>query len=392
MAPILPPGARGSRRQSDWFPAFCLVMGMLLGVLGSRLFAAGTTALPDHPVHPAAAVAGGLAAAPDTRPRAITLGGGAAPLAAEEPLIAAQPPPPPAAAAAAAPGALRRAYAFYAAENNYMCSALANVHRLRGAGADAAIAFVIILPDNFTPTPAHAEAARKLGAELVRVPPLLGPTLSGYYRDCMAKLYVFNLTQFDRVVFMDADSVVLKPMDAFFALPDGADLAAPRAYWLNPGALREGCGSDSWKAADGPQVGLQMKFTSAVMAVAPSARLWGRLFTKYFPQGRAPALKPGYFDMDLLNVEFKDEVSLLRGEAIIALTGHWVVAGRDGVPSSFQGRISQDALWEMTHVVHFSPLKPWMGGSSLRTQRPGSHPRYYEAFDLWAAASEAACH
>jgi hypothetical protein len=67
---------------------------------------------------------------------------------------------------------------------------------------------------------------------------------------------------------MDSDCIILKNMDWLFGVPE-ADLSAPRAYWLDPGVLKPGCGSTTWKANDGPQVGLQMKFTSAVMVVNP---------------------------------------------------------------------------------------------------------------------------
>ena len=223
------------------------------------------------------------------------------------------------------------------------------------------------------------------------VPPLLGPTLSGYYRDCMAKLYVFNLTEFDRVIFLDSDSLVLRPLDALFDLPDAAWLASPRAYWLNPGELREGCGSATWSKADGPQVGLQMKFTSAMLVVSPNERVWQRIVDEFFPAGKPAALKPGYYDMDILNVMFKDEVTLLRGESLLALTLHWANGERDDLPSPFQGKITQDELWNLTHVVHFSPTKPWMGGN-IRAAKPRAHARYYDAFEMWEAAREVACH
>jgi hypothetical protein len=96
-------------------------------------------------------------------------------------------------------GAKRRAYVFYAAAINYMCSALVNIKRLKDLQADPSIEIVIILPDNFTPELRHEAAARRLGVRLFRAPSLIGPTLGGYYQDCMAKLYVFNMTEYERV-------------------------------------------------------------------------------------------------------------------------------------------------------------------------------------------------
>lgn len=146
-------------------------------------------------------------------------------------------------------------------------------------------------------------------------------------------------------------------------------------------------------------------------------------------------------DMDLLNLEFKDEVTLLPGAPLMALTQHWLEADKDPVWSHFQvcalcaqarsmfsgratgthvsaaeraapqrtpsatdgpsppprkhtqGRISQEALWASTHVVHFSqPGKPWYWNSTgIREKYPKAHPRLHEAFDSWHNASAALC-
>ena len=133
-----------------------------------------------------------------------------------------------------------------------------------------------------------------------------------------------------------------------------------------------------------------MKFTSALMVVTPAAKLYQRIVNKYFPGG-SPKLEPGMFDMDLLNREFKDEVALLRGENLLALSGHWVSKDADTVHWAGLGKISVDEVWNMTRVVHFSPLKPWMVGNP-RASQPNANPHYYEAFELWQAASSQVCH
>lgn len=285
--------------------------------------------------------------------------------------------------------AKRRAYAFYAANDEYMCSALVNIYRLQILNTPTEIIYTIIIPDNYKPNPRYQMAADRLGARLTLVPPLLGPTLNGYYRDCMAKLYVFNLTDYDRIVYLDSDSLILRPLHILFDLPDAAWLAAPRAYWLDPGKLREGCGSVSWNKADGPQVGLQMKFTSALLVVSPSTHVWKRIIDTYFPDGK-PQLQMGHFDMDILNILFKDEVTLLRGESLLALTIHWANRMRDELPSLFNGNLTQDDVWKLTRVVHFSPTKPWMV-RNVRMTKPNAHPHYYEAFETWHKVRDTVC-
>ncbi|KIY98639.1 hypothetical protein MNEG_9321, partial [Monoraphidium neglectum] len=183
---------------------------------------------------------------------------------------------------------------------------------------------------------------------------------------------------------MDSDCIILKNMDWLFGVPE-ADLSAPRAYWLDPGVLKPGCGSTTWKANDGPQVGLQMKFTSAVMVVNPSTRLWTRIWDRYFPGGK-PKLDVGMYDMDLLNIEFKDEAVLLRGETIMILSLHYAMAAVDPLQYPFKSRVSRDELYEMAGVVHFSPTKPWTVTS--RQSRPGAHERFYQAHELWTNVSK----
>lgn len=391
-------GSPKHHRPRPLFPVMCALLGVMVGSFLTRITMGRGSQVIYDPTPP-----GGrrLASTRDkmfqvlNEPVART--NQAAPPKTPTPAAAQAGAPAGAPALAAAPAAVkntppaephRRAYAFYAAEDHYWCSALVNIRRLRDTGADPSVPAVIIVPDAFPITPARLAAAEKVGARVHTVP-RLGGGVTGYYHDCMTKLYIFNMTEFDRVIYMDSDSLVLHNMDDLFGLPE-ADMSAPRAYWLNPGRLKDGCGGEGWAKANGPEVGMQMKFTSAVMIVQPSARVWERITSKYF-SGGGEKLPAGWFDMDLLNVEFKDEVALLRGETVLALSGHWAAAGTDQVDSAFKGRISQEELWNQTRVVHFSPNKPWTGAAAIRSIRPGAHPRFYEAFEVWEKVAKEVC-
>ena len=48
----------------------------------------------------------------------------------------------------------------------------------------------------------------------------------------LTKLHLFGLTQYKRLIYLDADGLVLRNMDHLFSLPD-APVAMPRAYWLS---------------------------------------------------------------------------------------------------------------------------------------------------------------
>ncbi|GBF93664.1 hypothetical protein Rsub_06767 [Raphidocelis subcapitata] len=301
----------------------------------------------------------------------------------------------------ARPRAGRLAVALYAARDEYACAALVMLARLESLGLDPSIERVLITPAGYSLPPRVAAAAASRRARLVAAPPLAGPDGDAYefYRGSMSKLFVFSLSEYRRIVFLDSDSWVrdARQLDALFDLPP-VELAAPRAYWLDPGRPSGGCDDHAAPGAhvgEVPYAGRQQKFTSALMVVTPSAALWLRVAGKYFPEGAGPRLRHGEYDMDLLNQEFKDEVMLLPGPPLFALSQHWQDAAGDGVWSPFKGRLSQERLWAEAGLVHFSqPGKPWyaeLRGAELRKKHPDAHPRLYELFDAYNNATAALC-
>jgi lipopolysaccharide biosynthesis glycosyltransferase len=99
---------------------------------------------------------------------------------------------------------------------------------------------------------------------------------NGYYRESMAKLLIWNLVEYKRVVYMDSDAIVVKPLHPLFFLPN-AHLASPVAYWEN-----ENC------------------ITGALLIAQPSTSLYKSLAShidKVVAQGRT--------EMDLLNRYFQ---------------------------------------------------------------------------------------
>jgi len=168
-----------------------------------------------------------------------------------------------------------------------------------------------------------------------------------------------------------------------FYLPS-VSLAAPRAYWIDPGLLKPDCGSATWTPDDGPEVGLQQKFTSALMVVKPSKLLWDRLQAKYWPGGQANFTN--MFDMDLLNIEFKDEVMLLPGSQILRLTSDWGPEGRLGnrhIPGNEEAL--DEEIFSSMYVVHFTwPDKVWsMSTEALEKSNPTAHPFAKRIWERW---------
>jgi len=160
----------------------------------------------------------------------------------------------------------RFAYGFYAVTEKHLIAALVNVNRLRRMSATKAD-FVILtnVKTNLNiPNDDHLTPYARL-----RSP-------RGYYADCFTKLIFFNMTQYERVIFLDVDVLVLKPVDALFLLPD-VPIASPIAYWLDP-----------------------PKFTSAFLVIKPNSTLFD-----VFVEKIDDILKINLFDMDLVNFFYR---------------------------------------------------------------------------------------
>ena len=151
--------------------------------------------------------------------------------------------PPPRPKDAPRPG--RRAFATLVTNGEYGLGALALARSLRWTGTDAQL---VVLA---TPEAEHLEALEREGSRIV---PVRQPALSAGFRerhsrealhraapfnkgskpafhdpvDNFCKLEVWNLEDYAKIVFIDADSLVVKPIDTLFGFPEFA--GAPNLY------------------------------------------------------------------------------------------------------------------------------------------------------------------
>lgn len=145
----------------------------------------------------------------------------------------------------------RLAFVFYATDENYAIAVLVFVHLLRELGIrDDADIVVLHLPI----APWIVEKMRRMGM-MSRVYYPLAPAMTekmkgmgiesrafetapnvkkGFYRHCFIKLKCLRLLEYDRVLFIDADSIPLKSLDYLLSLPFSSQLP-----------LRERTGSSS---------------------------------------------------------------------------------------------------------------------------------------------------
>ena len=99
----------------------------------------------------------------------------------------------------------------------------------------------------------------------------------------LTKLHVFGLTQYKRLIYLDADGLVLRNMDHLFSLPDAA-VAMPRAYWLS-----------------------QPRMCNALAVVQPSAGRLEELLQRARTHGELssaswPAMRPSFCSLNVLTV------------------------------------------------------------------------------------------
>lgn len=154
--------------------------------------------------------------------------------------------------------------------------------------------------------------------------------------DSLTKLRIFQLTEYERIVYFDCDALVLKNMDVLFRLPS-APVAMPRAYWANQGT-----------------------FTSMLLVIEPSERRFHQLVSL--------AQRTRQFDMDVLNSVFAGSCLVLPN-VFALLTGIF----RDAryremyLGNVFETWAARD-IYDRAYLVHFSDFpvlpKPWVSVST----------------------------
>lgn len=204
------------------------------------------------------------------------------------------------------------AYVFYATNDNYACSVLVNIHRLKQL-LHTTIAIHVLATEDVSEDVLQAVGAT--GAVLhIQSPPAMPEDAVHYYKDSLLKLRAFEMHKLSpgltRVLALDADQLVMKNMDDLFVNLPEVDLAAPRAYWLKK----------DW-------------ISSTFMLINLSDRLWATV--QKAMQNNMLNTQTTRYDMDLVNDALGDTVMMLSGE-YVCLNSHfedwnlprWYHAGR----------------------------------------------------------------
>ena len=232
----------------------------------------------------------------------------------------------------------RFSYVMYAGDPRYVAGVVVVVKVLKLLGCKMAIALMhsCALPA------ADAALLRALNVTLVEVHDFQRKR-DAYYRTVMLKLNVFNLTEYDRVVYVEADGVPLKNLDRLFDIAVApAGLAAPAMHW--------GSG-----------------LTSILMVVEPSAEKF-EILTSPSDEGE--------FDMDVLN-DFCDGLRSSNCTALPSTYGFLNGLLADEYPKHLRGfagtlESAVDVL-KYGHYVHFTSVgKPWDRPLSYLRQHMGT--------------------
>jgi FkbM family methyltransferase len=240
----------------------------------------------------------------------------------------------------------RFAYVFYATDDKYAIAVLVAAMLLKEIGVRDDIDFVLLhLPiKNYILYTMH-----QMDINTIQVQKL--PRVhNNYFRYCLIKLKIFTLFHYDRVIFLDADTLPLKNLDHLFTKPVSEPISAPRAYWLP-----------------------QPFVTSLLLVVKPSLELWKRA-----EQHFDTAFEKKYYDMDIINFEFKNEINFLPDE-YGCLNSEW-----EDINTPFHFG-DPEKNFDKINVVHFTALgKPWSYHPKMvRKLRPNAHPIFYDLWEKW---------
>jgi lipopolysaccharide biosynthesis glycosyltransferase len=250
----------------------------------------------------------------------------------------------------------RFAYAFYATSINYYCSAIVNTRRLLDLKVHGDI-IILYKKDAQIPQDKldHFLNMAPGRTKLVPVDLWVTSKANQYYRNVFMKFSIFSLVEYDRIIYLDSDSLYLQNLDHLFLLPN-ATVAAPRMYW-----------------------GKQPFMTSALMIIQPNLNTFELL-----KQESIKNAEKNTYDMDLLNHLFIDSAILLPGQ-LLCLNSHW-----ETKDTAAFGNITLNELKAMCGTLHFTALgKPWSYPNNMAQDlRPNADPWLPETYRWWWTLNE----
>lgn len=166
------------------------------------------------------------------------------------------------------------------------------------------------------------------------------------WAESFTKLLIFNQTQYDRVLYLDSDGMVLQPMDELFKLPP-CPVAMPRAYWL-------------YQDEHPSKV-----LSSQLMVVQPKKVEFERILEKM------ETIDGNDYDMEILNELYLDSALVLPHRQYNMLSAEYRRENHSDYLGSDREEWDPIAAYNEAKFVHFSdwPVpKPWIQDLDLRLE------------------------
>ncbi|KAI8908030.1 nucleotide-diphospho-sugar transferase [Gorgonomyces haynaldii] len=247
----------------------------------------------------------------------------------------------------------KQSYMFYATNDNYACNVMISVDRLQKFHKHPSIDLSMIVTDGVSEK--LRKSLQQQGVKLIEksVWKQDDPdTHLQHYTDSLTKLYVFEDLGYDKIVFIDSDTLIMRNLDHLFLLPPIETYWAPRAYWLN-----------------------QPFITSVLLVVDPKFGQLQKL------RDWLKHEKGNVFDMDTLNLMWINKAGILPEEYTI-------------LDKDFDERKPENRKrYESAYIVHFSASigKPWNTPRRELKIDPNKDPILYEVFNLYWDDRERVC-
>lgn len=196
---------------------------------------------------------------------------------------------------------------------------------------------------------------------------------SAQFSEVWTKLRVWQLTECQRVVFLDADMLVLQNMDHLFSLPlEKNEIAASHACRCNPNKVAsypaswqpENCYYSWQERGETPPDTLDNYFNAGFIVLTPDEQIFGQLVARVAAITDLQAYP--FSEQDLLNEAFAGRWQMLS----------WSYNALKTLP------YQHPKLWDLAEVknLHYIQAKPWQRDL---TQPESERDRYYDLDKLW---------
>ncbi|CAF3587907.1 unnamed protein product [Fusarium graminearum] len=246
------------------------------------------------------------------------------------------------------------AYVQYVTDVDYLCNSVMAFETLGrlGSRADRVMMYPseMLAPDaEYSDTKAGQLLIKARDEYNVKLQPVEIQRREGddlTWAESFTKLLAFNQTQYERVLSLDSDGMVLQPMDELFHLPS-CPVAMPRAYWLyhneNPSKV----------------------LSSQLMVVQPNEVEFERIMEKM------ETIDRNDYDMEIVNELYLDSALVLPHRKYNMLSAEFRRDNHTDYLGSDREKWDPIAAYNEAKFVHFSdwPVpKPWIQDLDLRQE------------------------